>query len=123
MHISVLRDARAKISFDLESEGSIVVVCSRGRRKEAGVARYKRRHSSLAISFLLSARARARRPETQAPRGAWVSAPRLEGRETLQSSLGWWRFSSQVSVLVFFLLQSAKNGQISKKEKESKIFF
>ena len=121
----MLRDARAKISFDLESEGSIVVVCSRGRRKEAGVARYKRRHSSLAISFLLSARARARarRPETQAPRGAWVSAPRLEGRETLQSSLGWWRFSSQVSVLVFFLLQSAKNGQISKKEKESEIFF
>ena len=46
----------------------------------AVAARSKRRHSSFAVSILLSARARARarRPETQAPRGAWVSAPRLE---------------------------------------------
>ncbi len=95
----MLRDARAKISFDLEREGSIVVVCSRRRRMESGVARYKRRHSSFISVFVLSARARARarRPETQAPRGAWVSAPRLEGRETLQSSLGWWRSSFQTS--------------------------
>jgi len=44
----------------------------------AVAARSKRRLSSFAVSILLSARARARRPETQAPRGAWVSAPRLE---------------------------------------------
>ena len=76
-----------------------MVVCSRRRRTEAGAARYKRRHSSFISVFVLSARARARarRPETQAPWGAWVSAPRLEGRETLQSSLGWWRSSFQTS--------------------------
>ena len=78
----MLRDARAKISFDLESEGSIVVVCSRGRRKEAGVARYKRRHSSLAISFLLSARARARVDRRPKRLGALGSPLRVlkEGR-------------------------------------------
>ena len=52
----------------------------------AVAARPKLRLSSFAISFLLSARARARRPETQAPGGAWVSAPRLGRKGGRQSS-------------------------------------
>ena len=62
----------------------------------AVAARPKLRLSSFAISFLLSARARARarRPETQAPGGAWVSAPRLGRKGGRQSSrpflfVGW----------------------------------
>ena len=78
----MLRDARAKISFGLEREGSIVVVCSRRRRTEAGAARYKRRYSSFISVFVLSARARARVDRRPKRLGALGSPLRVlkEGR-------------------------------------------
>ena len=106
----MLRDARAKISFDLEREGSIVVLCSRGRRMEAVAARYKRRHSSFISVFVLSARARAR-ASTGDPsalgRLGLRSASLRKGDPSVEPGLVAFFFSNQPNVGFMFALRVA----------------